>query len=219
MSEYPRSGSDPRPHPAIDAFPRPGRAVEYAYRELDTALHGSEQEKKNLGNHAFLARPWDPPTCLDPQLRAEVWHWLDRVVTWVNHEYVWDVAGMIPSCWPRHPHLVHEIAVLADLRRSAGLALTGQALEEWQRYSLPAFVERMRQRTKSHCEDHGHQPWPAQGRHTRHLAQGSVDERVSVFQRDLDTLATEPDLPQPESPHLRLVSPEQVDLVTGELLP
>ena len=76
---------------------------------------------------------------------------------------------MIPACWPRHPHLVHEIAVLADLRRRAGHALTGDAMEEWHRYALPAFTERMRQRMKGHCEDKDHQPWPAQGRHTRHL--------------------------------------------------
>ena len=103
MNEHPRPGREPRPRPVIEAFPRPGRRVEYAYRELDTALHGSEQEKKSLGNHAFLARPWDPSTCLDQQLRAEVWHWLDRVVTWINHDYVWDAAGMIPSCWPQTP--------------------------------------------------------------------------------------------------------------------
>ena len=63
--------------------------------------------------------------------------WLDDVVIWLNHEYVWDVVAMIPACWPKHPHLVHEIAVLADLRRRAGHALTGDALEEWHRYALP----------------------------------------------------------------------------------
>jgi hypothetical protein len=46
---------------------------------------------------------------------------LEALVTWLNHEYVWDVANVIPPCWP-HPHLVHEIAVLADQRHRAGQA-------------------------------------------------------------------------------------------------
>ena len=53
---------------------------------------------------------------------------------------------MIPACWPQHPHLVHEIAVLADQRRRAGHALTSDALEEWHRHNLPAFTERMKSR-------------------------------------------------------------------------
>ena len=121
------------PRPLTQRFPHPGRRVEQAYRELDIALYGSDEEKKALGSPRALARPWDPATCIDPDLRDEVWSWLDDVVTWLNHEYVWDVAAMIPACWPKHPHLVHEIAVLADLRRRAGHALTGDALEEWHR--------------------------------------------------------------------------------------
>jgi hypothetical protein len=58
---------------------------------------------------------------------------------------------------------VHEIAVLADQRRRAGHAFTSDALEEWDRYSLPA--ERMKSRLRNNCED-GHQAWPAKGRHT-----------------------------------------------------
>ena len=137
---------------------------------------------------------------------------------WLNQEYVWDVAGMIPTCWPKHPHIVHEVAVLADLRRRAGLALTGEAMEEWHRYALPAFGERMRQRTKSHCEDKDHQPWPAQGRHTLHLAPAAVDERARVFQSDLNTLSAEPDSPQAPGPRLHLVDADRIDLVTGELV-
>ena len=33
-----------------------------------------------------------------PQLRKEVRSWLDAVVTRLNHEYVWDVANVIPPC-------------------------------------------------------------------------------------------------------------------------
>ena len=180
----PHHGAPPRP--LTQRFPHPGRRVEQAYRELDIALYGSDEEKKALGSPRALARPWDPATCIDPDLRDEVWSWLDDVVTWLNHEYVWDVAAMIPACWPKHPHLVHEIAVLADLRRRAGHALTGDALEEWHRYALPAFTERMRQRMKAHCEDKDHQPWPAQGRCERSTARSVADILLGAY---LGTLA------------------------------
>lgn len=218
MSENTRTGRGPRHQPVLEGFPRPGRRVEHAYRELNVALYGQDEEKKALGNPAALARPWDPPTCVDPELRAEVWDWLDRVVTWLNHEYVWDPTTMIPPCWPKHPHLVHEIAVIADLRRRAGLALTSEPLEEWHRYALPAFTDRMHQRLKSQCQNQDHQTWPANGRHTRHLAQSAVDERALVFQGDLDSLTTEPTRPEPSAPRLVLVSDANVDLLTGEQL-
>jgi hypothetical protein len=93
-------------------------------------------------------------------------------VTWLNHEYVWDVADVIPPCWPQHPHLVHEIAVLADQRRRAGQALTSEALEDWHRYRLPSFTERMRTRLRYHGQEN-HQSWPAKGRYTRHIGEAS----------------------------------------------
>lgn len=107
----------------VGAFPAPGEAVRLTYRELHIAVNGSEEQKKALGNHALLPRPWEPASCLDPNLRHGLWEWLEDVVIWLNHDYSWDVAGLIPSCWPLHPHLVHEVAVLSDQRRRAGLAM------------------------------------------------------------------------------------------------
>ena len=152
------------PAPMIYPFPQPGKLVRLAYRELHTAVNGTPDHQKQLGNHALLPRPWEPATCGDPGLRHELWQWLDAVVIWLNHDYTWDAqqGGMIPACWPQHPHLVHEIAVLADQRRRAGLAKTSDALEEWHRYCLPSFTDRMRARLRSHCDD-GHtsgQPGP-----------------------------------------------------------
>jgi hypothetical protein len=210
--------AEPKPRMLAEPFPSPGRRVEYAYRELDVALYGGDEDKKALGSPRLLARPWDPPTCADPELRADLWGWLDRVVTWLNHEYAWDVAGMIPGCWLKHPHLVHEIAVLADLRRRAGQALTGDAMEEWHRYALPAFIERMRQRMKAHCEDKEHQPWPAQGRHTRHQTEDAVDERVRIFAGDVATLKKQPEPASRPGPRLHLIDGMNVDLETGEVL-
>lgn len=190
--------SDQAPAPAagrapgemIAVFPRAGRRIEHAYTELDLAAGaGTRQQQNALGDPRLLARPWDPASCVDPQLRAQIWQWLEQVVTWLNHEYAWDPDSTIPSCWPRHPHLVHEIAVLADLRRRAGLAVTADALEEWHRYALPAFTDRMRQRLSQHCQDSDHEVWPAQGRHTRHQSDESRRRRAMAYGADVATLA------------------------------
>jgi hypothetical protein len=115
--------------------------VHLAYRELDLATNSAQDQllaPRDLGN---LQRPWDLANCRTPQLRREVWSLLEAMVTWLNHEYIWDVADVIPPCWPQHPHLVHEIAVLADQRRHAGLALTSDAFGEWHRYSMPSLTD------------------------------------------------------------------------------
>jgi len=126
---------------------------------------------------------------------------------------------MIPHCWPKHPHLAHEVAVLADLRRRAGQALSSDALEEWHRYALPAFNERMRTRMKAHCEDKEHQPWPAQGRHARHAGPDARREREAVFQADVDTLSRSgvDERQSPSLPHLHLMDGLRVDPHTGEV--
>lgn len=190
-SPAPSSASAPRE--LIAAFPRAGRRVEHAYAELDLAAgSGTRQQQSALGDPRLLARPWDPGSCVDPYLRAEIWQWLEQVVTWLNREYVWDPDAMVPSCWPNHPHLVHEIAVLADLRRRAGLALAADALEEWHRYALPAFVDRMHVRLRQQCQDGGHEPWPASGRHTRHQGESTRRDRAAACRADCDQLTGPP---------------------------
>lgn len=175
-------------------FPLPdGPELRAAYKDLHLAAHGDDETKKKIGDPALLPRPWDPPTC-GKQLRLELWEWLDEVVTWFNAEYVWDpIAGMIPPCWPMHPHLVHEIACLADQRRRAGIDTSSNMLEEWHRYTVPGFLDRLRQRTKSHCDEH-HQPWPARVRFARHISKSSIAERDGAFAPDpgahAHTLAT-----------------------------
>ncbi len=80
---------------------------------------------------------------------------------------------------------VDQIAVLADQRRRAGEALTSDPLEEWHRYGLPAFWDRMHQSVRGHCDD-GHQPWPATGRYTRHA--NDAHDRVRSYGGDVQTL-------------------------------
>ena len=185
--------TDPTPSrpaaPLALPFPGHGRLVALAYRELGIAANGPPDQAKKLGDPALLPPPWDPPSCTHPDLRLEVWVWLEDVVTWINHEYVWDTAAFIPTCWPQHPHLVHDLAVLADQRRRAGRAQTSDALDDWHRYALPGFLDRMTARLKTHCED-GHQPWPSTSRHARHSSDAHRRRRVRAWLRTCDKSVT-----------------------------
>ena len=114
------------------------------------------------------------------------------------------------SQWPaRDRHLVHEIAVLADQRRRAGLGLTSDALEEWHRYSLPSFTEGMKMRLRNHCQE-DHQSWPARGPHTRHTSETSRHRRTNIYAAA--THAVKSLHRQIQSPRLGLV-----DLDRGEI--
>jgi len=168
----------------VRPFPQPGPLVEAAYQELEAAAAETPQQPYPDAGFDDLPRPWDPASCSDGQLRAELWEWLDAVVAWHNHEHVWDAHSAIPTCWPQHPHLVHEIAVLADQRLHAGRALTSNLLEDWHRYALPAFTERLSTDSREHCTEQ-HQPWPARGRYTRYEAETSSRNRRQRF--DIDT--------------------------------
>lgn len=171
----------------VRAFPSPGPLLGTAYRDLYLAAEGSDNQKATIGDPSLLPKPWDPPTCRNPHLRAELWEWLDQVVLWLNHEYVWDPDAMIPPCWPQHPHLVHELAVLADQRRRVGLTLDSNGLEEWHRYTLPGFLDRTRARLKAHC-DQDHQPWPARGRYARHADARQDKRRQDAYNDDVRQL-------------------------------
>jgi hypothetical protein len=194
----------------VQPFPAPGQLVALAYRELDRAAAGSAEQVRALGDAPLLPRPWEPQTCRTPQLREQLWSWLDAVVDWLISECVWEAADTIPACWPQHPHLAHEIAVLADQRRRAGHAFTSDALEEWHRRSLPGFTERMKSRLRNHCED-GHQPWPAKGRCTRYAAE--INRRT----RDDQCAAYVGSLRPTEAWSRRHPRLGLVDLATGEI--
>ncbi len=142
-------------------FPVAGDGDRLSYRGLHIVIKRHRGTRKALGGHALLPRPLEPTTCLDPELRHDLWKWLEDVVIRLNREYTRGRLRPHPGCWPVDPHLVHEIAVLADQRRRAGLALTIDALEEWHRYCLTAFTDRIRDRLRAHCDDE-HKIWPAQ---------------------------------------------------------
>ena len=167
------------PRPLVRAFPAVGLRMELAYRQLAAAADASGSPAAQR-----LSRPWDVASCADPALRLEVWQWLDEVVDWINSEHVWATDAMIPACWPLHPHLVHDIAVLADQRRTAGFALTSDPLEEWHRYALPAFTERMRQRLKDSCSG-DHQLAPGAIRRGQYRNPIAADQRRTWYLRDI----------------------------------
>jgi hypothetical protein len=200
--------------PLIRSFPEGGALIRLAYRELHIAAKGTKEQKNAIGNPNVLPRPWDPPTCANTELREQLWAWLEDVVTWLNHEYVWDVSAVIPTCWPHHPHLVHEIAVLADQRRKAGTALTSDPLEEWHRYALPAFIDRMRARIKDHCEE-DHQRWPASSRYARHTNEPSSLERTDSYIHDVQATTRRGTNAPRERPRLGVVNLETGEITDG----
>lgn len=175
------------PVPLALPFPTPGPLLRQTYRELDQAEHGTDAERVTIERLGPLPRPWDPATITTPALRGELWDWLEQIVCWVNTEYVWDATSMIPSCWPLHPHLVHEIAALADQRHKAGQAYTSDPLEVWHRWTFPGFIDRMQARTRTAC-DETHQPWPAKGRYARHTTER--DRRDEAYHLDQHTCRT-----------------------------
>lgn len=192
------------------AFPEPGRLVQAAYRELRTAELGTDEERAALGRVETLGRPWDPPTCA-PAVRQQVWAWLVEVAAWVNHEYGWNLDRLIPPCWPAHPHLAHELAVLADQRRTAGRMTGSDLLEDWHRYSLPLFADRLVARLGNRCVT-SHDEWPAAARYRGYTSDLNHRDRTAWFADDLAT--SRPPVPAAAGPLARLAV---VDLATGEV--
>ena len=80
-------------------FPTIGERMQAAYLDLWLAPASREHcQTQPPGAVDRLPRPWDVATCRDSQLRREVWQWLDKVVDWINTEYVWTPDDMVPDC-------------------------------------------------------------------------------------------------------------------------
>jgi len=163
----------------LHPFPDPPRWVRHTFDRLKVPPDlMTQQELRELD------RPWDPAGCSEV-VRAELWPWLDDVADWINHEYAWQTARSIPACWPQHPHLGHEIAVLACLRVSAAEAAGPQVLEEWHRYALPGFLERMADRLgQLGCPPGKHTDWPGRSRHTEYASPRARDLRNQQYEDD-----------------------------------
>ena len=167
-------------------FPRPPVAVAEALNDLAIVRSGDDDAIAELGGPAAvhgLPRPWDPTTC-SIELREHLWEWLDEVAGWVNHEYAWRSTSLIPPCWPRHPHLARELAVLACLRAAAGESLAPDLIEDWHRYALPHFLDRMLSRLGDAGCRNGHTDWPAAGRYDHYTDDPAVTARLEAFYAD-----------------------------------
>ena len=183
--------TEPSTPQLLDPFPAPGPLLDFAFFQLHVAATGSPAERQAVGDPETLPRPWLPETCTDPRLRRALWDWLDQVATWINRQYTWDTTDLIPACWPQHPHLIRELAVIADQYRRAAAALDSTPLEEWHRYTLPMFTDRMRGRCRQHC-DSGHKPSPGSGRQRRHQT-NDAPVREHAYQHDVAALKERPD--------------------------
>lgn len=169
----------------VTAFPAPGMQVRLAYRDINLALNGNDEQKEEVGPYYSLPKPWIPSTCTSADLRFDLWRWLGEVVGWLNREYTWEVSSLIPGCWAEHPHIVNELAVVADQRRRCEIAETSMPMEEWHRYTLPSFIARMKERTRNQCEDQ-HQSWPGRNRYFHYLSHEQGEQREERYALDLD---------------------------------
>ena len=196
-------------------FPQITDLMKQAYLDLRRVESAKDPgEVRDLGPLDQLPRPWDITTCTSAALRTEVWAWLDAVVGWINTQHVWDVTHLIPACWPLHPHLVHDIGVIADQRRRAGLAYTSDALEEWHRYCLPAFFERMRVRSRDFCED-GHRAAPGLARTKRYAA--AHHERDQQYTADVEAATPADQITLSGTTRFRIIDGLLIDPHTGEI--
>jgi hypothetical protein len=193
-------------------FPSPGPLLRKLYRHWWVIANGTDHEREKALRQSNVGKPWDPATLGTPSERLELWRWLEQFVGWFNHEYGWDTGQTIPACWPEHPHLVHEIAVLADARRRAGTSADSGPLEEWHRVCVPWFLQRMRESMKSYCEER-HQTWPARARYHRHVSQEGFDRRYARVLDDVDAVGLNAGNPWIEAPE-----GDRINLITGEVV-
>ena len=98
----------------------------------------------------------------------------------------------------------------------AGHAPNSDVLENWHRYVLPGFLDRMRQRLKQSCDD-DHQPWPARSRHTRHTGEAASASRLGAFEADLLALVRDEEARPAHRQFTLLDGGDLIDPDTGEV--
>jgi hypothetical protein len=169
----------------LTPFPPPPPAVARSLELLAVLRRGDPKEMHAAGDLTDLPRPWEPSSC-PAELREHVWTWCEEVSRWLNHQYAWRPAQLIPPCWPRHAHIARELAVLAVLRWDAEQAATPAVVEDWHRYTWPMFSDRMFTRLgESTCRTGKHQDWPAAGRIDAYASRDATEERQDLFKADV----------------------------------
>jgi hypothetical protein len=171
-------------------FPEPPPTLRVCLEQLDKVMATPADKLDDLPfGQGDLNRPWDPAAC-HPEVRQELWQWLDDVAGWLNETYCWSSADMIPDCWPRHPHIAIELADVACARVKAYEALTVDGAEDFHRYTLPSFYDRMRGRLQNSCKGGNHADWPGANRHRQFL--DSTRMRQDLFAADIDASEQHP---------------------------
>jgi hypothetical protein len=148
----------------VRPFPEPGPTIRTAMEQLQQATVEPPADEDELRELAQMPRPWDPATCTG-LMRSELWAWLDLVAMWVN---------------------VHDLAVLACSRYYTSFAVTPAALEDWHRYALPGFLERLRDRLGDGCQPSKHQPRPRRERDESHASTPVRRGRKQRYRDDVD---------------------------------
>lgn len=168
----------------VEPFPPPPVLVGHALAQLAIVRGRDAVAISKLGDVGKLPRPWQPAACSD-QLRHHLWLWCDDVATWINEQYAWRSAHLIPECWPRHRHIAYELPSLACQRVIADEAAGPDLLEEWHRNTLPLFLERVASRLgESQCRTGRHVDWPAAARHEASRSGASIRARQDLFCAD-----------------------------------
>jgi hypothetical protein len=168
----------------VERFPKPPALVAHALTQLQIASGDDLDAIAGLGDINTLPRPWEPASCGD-QLRQHIWQWCDKVAAWINSQYVWRGTHLIPACWPSHPHIANELPALACQRALAAHSTSPEPLEEWQRNTLPQFLERLATRLgESTCRVGKHVDWPAAARHQSSQTDSAVGGRQDMFYVD-----------------------------------
>lgn len=160
-------------------MPQPPESVARAYNLVgELAAKGA----KGAAELKVAARPWIPADCEDPMLRRAIWGWCEKVAGWLNEEYVWLPGAYVPACWPRHPHIAHELPVLAFSLWAAQDAESLEPLAVWQRDTFPRFCERMAARLGSgHCRDGRHDTCPGLPRQAAyHEPEAATGRRAAI---------------------------------------
>ena len=151
-------------------FPAPPGVVATLLDELRIAANATDETEHESRRVALLPRPWEPSGC-PPEIRRNVYAWLDEVVAWINEQHTWRTDRVIPICWDQHPHIVHELAAVACLRWEAMFARTPALLEEWHRVTLPGFLRGVAERIgETGCPPGRHQPAPGGARNALYRA-------------------------------------------------
>ncbi|MDT9592220.1 hypothetical protein RDV89_04030 [Nocardioides zeae] len=172
--------------PRLIAEPFPDLPAAVADRVVRLQVAAAEQPESASGvaEVASLQRPWDPATC-EPDVRYAVWSWVDEVAAWINSQHLWSVNRPgIPECWPQHPHLANELVVVAFERYLTSYATSPMNLAEWQRSTLPLFLDRISQTLGSGCQPGRHVESPRSERNRTYAARGAREQRRDLIDVD-----------------------------------